>query len=111
LAFATTISLAVISILLMRAAKRKNKYINYKKCWLLLFQICIACCIMLIVEFMFKNWMVFHQFYNINNTKNTIFFTIGALLIGIIIYLLALFLLKVEEIYYILNIFKRKIKH
>ena len=111
LAFATTISIAVISILLMRAAKRKNKYINYKKCWLLLFQICIACCIMLIVEFMFKNWMVFHQFYNINNTKNTIFFTIGALLIGIIIYLLALFLLKVEEIYYILNIFKRKIKH
>lgn len=111
LAFATTVSIAVISILLMRAAKRKNKYINYRKCWLLLFQTCMACCIMLIVEFMFKNWMVFHQFYNINDTGNTIFFTISALLIGMIVYLLSLFLLRVEEIYYILNIFKRKIKH
>lgn len=107
LALATTSAGTVIGILLMRSSKDKNRYIYYNKCFPLLLKSGIASCLMLYAIWLLKKFLMSGGFYNINNEKNIFIFTGGAVLIGACVYFVTLLMLKTEELFYVLKLFRK----
>ncbi len=109
LAIATTLSVAVISILLMRSAKQKNAYVFYRECLLLFFQTFLACGGMLAVIWLFKKLFVYVGCYDENVTKMLFIFTVGAVFLGACVYFLELCLLRVNEMLRFWGMMKSKL--
>lgn len=109
-AFATTISVAAISFLLMRSVKMKNPHVDYRKCLFLLFQVIFACCIMLMLIWVAKELFLFNGLYDPAVRKNVLPFVVTEVLIGAFAYFLVLFLLKVKELRHLFNFVTNKFK-
>lgn len=108
LALATTMSVAVISILLMRTARKKNPFISYGSCFRLLLKTFFACGVMFLAIWGWKCFWVRGGYYDIGRSKATVLFTVSTILVGAAVYGGMLLLLGAAEARQLLDIVKRK---
>ncbi len=107
-ALATTISVIVISILLMRSVKNKNLYVNYLECLFLLFQVILACGIMFMFIWVLKELSIYKGFYDLKTRKNILVFVVMEVLVGAFVYFLVLFFVKVKEMKHLFSLVANK---
>ena len=110
LALATAISTGIISFLLLRAAKKRNEYIEYKKLVPLVAKVLLSAVVMIGSIYLFRR-MVGYSLLQQDSIMNTLIYIVASVLIGVVIYFVMLFVTKTEEAYIVFRkVLRRKRK-
>lgn len=108
LALATTISTAIISGLILKDAKKKNRYIEYRKILPLVGKVFISSLIMIGVLYLYKAFWG-NAFLEKGTFICELFYLGCAIIIGAMSYLAMLVAVKTDEVHMLIRkIFKRK---
>lgn len=109
LALATTISMAVISILILAEARRKNRHINYRTVITVSLRALFASVVMILSIVALRSVFIRFGLYDINSFLRCLLYVICSILLGASIYFGIHMLIKTSEIKTIVRMFiKRK---
>lgn len=108
LVLATTISTAVISILLLINVKKRNAHISYRRTRKLFLKAMLASLFMIGLIYLGRKLLVFYGIYDYQSLVANIVFTAGSVLGGALCYFGVLLLLQTEELKSALDFLKRR---
>jgi len=108
LALATAISTGIISFLILREAKKKNEFIDYKKLIPLICKVLLSALVMVLIIILFRHTLG-QSLVQDGTFAMTVIYILASIVIGAAVYFAMLFVTKTEEAYIVLRkVLKRK---